>query len=155
MKYRKLRIALSVACGILCLLLIVLCVRSYWHSDVVETRSGWSRWLAGSGDGWFLVGSAALSEPVEGREWRIWTQPPSRVRDTAETRVLGFVPMHAAGDLSLSGPYWLCIVVLSLLGGLAAAPLIYPVKRFSLRTLLIGMTLVAALLGAVIWAARS
>jgi hypothetical protein len=34
MKFRKLRIAWSVACGILCLLLIVLWVRSYWSSDL-------------------------------------------------------------------------------------------------------------------------
>src|SRR6476659_6488605 len=33
MRYRKLRIAWSIACSILCLLLIVLWVRSYWLFD--------------------------------------------------------------------------------------------------------------------------
>jgi hypothetical protein len=35
MKYRKLRIAFSAGCGMLCLLLIALWVRSYSHADFV------------------------------------------------------------------------------------------------------------------------
>src|SRR5262245_8434139 len=35
MKFRKLRIAFSVTCGVICLLLIVLWVRSYWWHDIV------------------------------------------------------------------------------------------------------------------------
>ena len=38
MKYPKLRIAWSVGCGILCLLLIVLWVRSYWWADRLHGR---------------------------------------------------------------------------------------------------------------------
>ena len=33
MRFRKLRIAWSVGCGIVCVLLIVLWVRSYFHSE--------------------------------------------------------------------------------------------------------------------------
>src|SRR4051812_40138543 len=36
MKYRKLRIAWSVFCGIACVLLIALWVRSYWRTEFVE-----------------------------------------------------------------------------------------------------------------------
>ena len=36
MKYRKLRIAFSAVCGIICLLLIALWVRSYYTIDVVS-----------------------------------------------------------------------------------------------------------------------
>jgi hypothetical protein len=39
MKYRKLRIAWSVGCGIVCLLLIALWVRSYWWSDELTLAS--------------------------------------------------------------------------------------------------------------------
>ena len=41
MSFRKLRIAWSVVCGILCLLLVALCVRSYWYRDysLVEVSS--------------------------------------------------------------------------------------------------------------------
>ena len=38
MKYRKLRIAWSAVCGIVCLLLIVLWVRSYWWRDYAYIR---------------------------------------------------------------------------------------------------------------------
>ena len=39
MRFRKLRIAWSVACGIACVLLIVLWVRSYWSCDQVLLRA--------------------------------------------------------------------------------------------------------------------
>src|SRR4051812_28474407 len=35
-RFRKLRIAWSVMCGVACVLLIVLWVRSYWHGDVMS-----------------------------------------------------------------------------------------------------------------------
>src|SRR5688572_14017793 len=40
MKYRKLQIAFSAVCGVLCLLLVVLWVRSYWYQDVAFSVSG-------------------------------------------------------------------------------------------------------------------
>jgi hypothetical protein len=36
MKYRNLRIAWSVAWGVVCLLLVVLWVRSYWWADAIN-----------------------------------------------------------------------------------------------------------------------
>jgi len=39
MKYRYLRIAFSVTCGIACVLLVVLWVRSYWSVDMEETHA--------------------------------------------------------------------------------------------------------------------
>ena len=40
MRFRKLQIAWSVACGIICLLLIGLWVRSYWWWDQYEVSDG-------------------------------------------------------------------------------------------------------------------
>jgi hypothetical protein len=40
MRFRKLRIAFSTVCGILCLLLIALCVRSFWRLEILEKRTG-------------------------------------------------------------------------------------------------------------------
>src|SRR5687768_601998 len=37
---RKLRIAFSIVCGIVCLLLIALWVRSYWRLEILEKRTG-------------------------------------------------------------------------------------------------------------------
>src|SRR6476660_981818 len=39
MRFRKLRIAWSVGCGVVCVLLIVLWARSYWWQDQAWTRS--------------------------------------------------------------------------------------------------------------------
>jgi hypothetical protein len=39
MRFRKLRIAWSVVCSIVCVLLIVLWVRSYWIEDSIERIS--------------------------------------------------------------------------------------------------------------------
>jgi len=47
--------------------------------------------------------------------------------------------------------YWLVVL---LLGLMAAVPWMGLPNNFSLRTLLIGMTVLAALLGLVVWAAR-
>ena len=85
MKYRKLRIAFSAVCGIVCLLLIVLWVQGYRNTG--------------------LISSLPFAFP------------------TLILFVLTVAPWASA-------------------------------IRFSLRTLLIGMTLVAALLGAVVWAVR-
>src|SRR5262245_24453789 len=43
-RYRKLRIAWSAVCGVVCLLLIVLWVRSYWWADFVniDAPSPWA-----------------------------------------------------------------------------------------------------------------
>jgi hypothetical protein len=39
MRFRKLRIAWAVACGIACVLLVVLWVRSYWRNDLVRLQT--------------------------------------------------------------------------------------------------------------------
>ncbi len=39
MRFRKLRIAWSVVCGLACVLLIVLWVRSYWWIDGIPYRN--------------------------------------------------------------------------------------------------------------------
>lgn len=150
MKFRKLRITWSVLCAIVCVLSIVLWVRSYWHGDVIEIRKGGDRWLVGSGQGWFLAGGAALSEPSEKLNWWFSSHRPSRIMISEETRVLGFQPMHNVGDVTFSGPYWICLLVATLLGRWSASPWIYGAKRFSLRTLLIAITLVAMVLGMIV-----
>src|SRR3954471_1179816 len=43
MTYRKLRIAFSVTCGLACVLLVVLWVRSYWSSDKLYLRMSTTR----------------------------------------------------------------------------------------------------------------
>ena len=127
MKYRKLRIAWSVVCGVLCLMLIVLWVRSYVVYDrvVVDYPSG-VEWFI-SNKGVYIVSTYGLLAP----HLQSWS--------FGRTRWGTVVCL----------PYSLTMLVVC---AVSIAPWIH--YRFSLRTLLIGMTVVAMLLGLAIWASR-
>ena len=40
MRYHKLRIAWSVTCGIVAVVTLLLCARSFWHRDALTTSTG-------------------------------------------------------------------------------------------------------------------
>jgi hypothetical protein len=157
MRYRKLRIAWSVGCGILCLLLIGLWVRSYWRADVVvgPLFSGQA----------FSISSSCSEllirnyQTPEGTTWD-WGINSRNVDDSdADAReqmrtvtTLGFalIDWRPIGWMLIL-PHAL-LVILS--GTLSLVPLIRCSRRFSLRTLLLGMTVSAVVLGlgvALIW----
>jgi hypothetical protein len=142
MRFRKLRIAWSVACGIICLLLIVLWVRSYRVLNSLDF-SGGHRFT-------YSRGCLFIDEQfgVQG------TRPKG-----SQHKLLGHSVLHvvvSGGEVMPYGvgtklPLWPLVVIGAVL---AAAPWIRQLPwRFSLRTLLIAMTLVAVVLGAVMWAA--
>jgi hypothetical protein len=138
MKFRKLRIAWSVFCGIACVLLIVLWVRSYWRAELVARLN--DRWALtlGSNHGIIYFVYSELARPPRVSRWgyaRIEVVAPDKFW---EWKVF---PTEATGQL----PH-LVLVGLCIIG--AVAPW-WP-KRFSLRTLLIATTMVAMALG---WAA--
>jgi hypothetical protein len=155
MKYRKLRIAWSVFCGIACVLLIVLWVRSYHFSDdFYGTIPGTNFIAAGSRLGYL----SALFNDEPRRDWgyvgtplpdEFWrklyrenepSKPPNRF-------LLG-ISYPPPSYVTLCVPYWLLVLLSTLL---AAVPWLPWSKRFSLRTLLIATTLVAVVLGLVVW----
>jgi len=158
MKYRKLRIAWSVAWGVLCLMLIVLWVRSYSWRDNVKVRLPADLYiLFASEDGisGFLIreNNTGVSR-IEIDSW------PCNSED------IRFFPFNSDsysplgsyawwfGDTAFGAiaPHWFPAVLFT---ALTVAPWIRQWQwRFSLRTLLIGMTVVAALLGAVVWAVK-
>jgi hypothetical protein len=151
MKYRKLRITWSVACGILCLLLIALGVRSYWRVDLVNVqlpRFNGVQITSAVG----RIGGA--STRGTGRPWgrttvEVWQFPALAKEMSAKP--------HLAITGAGGGYYTLWVsycAVYFLFIGFGIAPWMRWPKRFSLRTLLIAMTLVAALVGLAIWAAR-
>ena len=160
---RYTRIAWTVACGILCLLLIALWVRSYWWQDtLVRNSSNTRRVEIYAVDGAFRVlnydGAVdAYSVPAplgwSRHSLYIGSKPPA-------PSGMPFKPVERSPlanvfrgfDLSENFlwqvPMWFCV---GLSGALAGMPWI--VVRYSLRTLLIAMTLLAVLLGAfAIWA---
>jgi hypothetical protein len=140
MKYRKLRIAFSVVCCVLCLLLIVACfVLQYRGANVELMRRG--------GPGPTVV------EIYEGKLSLSW-EPRVKYRPAwaGQTNRYGFrYNVYSNGSWHVWGPLWLVGALLAAaVAPFAALP--WTRYRFSLRTLLIAATLVAILLGLIVYA---
>jgi hypothetical protein len=154
MKHRNLRIAFSAACGLAALLLIALCVRSYWWHDYKL----WSTTVSiGSNAGtiyWYQSYIEVLLSPSSVPPPALRTVPAGApktrfvhfARFTPTGLPPGWTPRH---HTELHIATWLPIAITIL-----AAVLPWAKWRFSLRTLLLAMTVAAALLGLVIWAAK-
>lgn len=142
MKYRKLRIVWSVAWGVTCLALVAACfVLQYLDTNVELVKRG--------GPG--LTSVAASS----GRFWLSW-EPRVQYRPewAGQTNRFGFRHnMYSNGRWNVSGPLWIAGMLLAVVvAPLAALP--WLTLRFSLRTLLVTTTLVAAALGVMIYVTR-
>jgi len=146
-RFRKLRIAWSVGWGILCLLLIVLWMRSYWRLEAIHVSrnsfssmrgiAGWTYWTEGTPATRFGWGSASLDDMR--KSGRFTTQ-----------RARGFRLQRTPDGFTLILPHWSLLVVALVI---SAAPWLR--WRFSLRTLLIITTLVAVGLGWIVYALRN
>jgi hypothetical protein len=138
MKYRKLRIAWSVGCGILCLLLIVAGFALQHRGANVELvqRSG-----PGLTSVWIYKDKLSLSfEP----------RVPYRPDWAGQLNRHGFrYTIYSNGNWHVWGPLWAVGVMLVPVGAL---PWLH--YRFSLRTLLITTTLVAVGLGLLVMMVR-
>ena len=156
MRFRKLRIAWSVAWGVVAVLLIVLWVRSYWRWDEVGGRTG--------------IHTAFVFFSWQARiEWYTWPMDdplPFSIGTYTDADHLNFANPHK----HLGIPNWLdfsyinngrefvlaaphCFVAL-IAAMISVAPWIRWSKRFRLHTLLIAMTLVAVILGAIVIAVK-
>jgi hypothetical protein len=161
MKYRKLRIAWSVGCGILCLLLIALWVRSYsWAEAFSLPITGKHLLGVGSAQGGM---SLIKSEFVPGYYKSSWqfdrdsTTDPSIAKVYRPSNRPGFFGVLDLGVIVSSPffvicfPYWFLVGVTM---AMAAIPWRKRMWQFSLRTLLIGITVAAVGLGLAVWALR-
>ena len=143
MKYRKLRIAWSVVCGMFCLLLIVLWVRSFYRYDevLVTVSDNIGVWLES------MPGQMNVSRlsAVGG----IWILRSTSIEEEWE------FPPHVGltvKDGRVWIPHWFPAWLLAMF---ATLPWMRQLSwRFSLRTLLIAMTLVAAGLGLIVALSR-
>lgn len=137
---RRMRVAWSVFFGLVTALLVVLWVRSYWHIDGISK-------IPPNGD-W--VGVLSSSGVVSFQAVRIGGYKPGWQFSSEPNRAGGNVWQVAWGSTSLMTvlmtPYWLLVTIASVC--MALPWLSY---RFSLRTLLIAMTGLAVVLGAVGW----
>jgi hypothetical protein len=150
MKYRKLRIAFTAMCGIVCLLFVVLWVRSYKSEDRVSGHLGSVGVRFYSSRGWIICFKNNAIGPGQ-YPWSIdlgadyWLAPnDSRLRFSSPADFLS-----GAATSNISMPHWFVIVIAT---SLAMVPWLR--WRFSLRTLLIAMTVIAALLGTIIALSR-
>jgi hypothetical protein len=156
MRFRKLRIAWSVMCGVLAALLIAFWIRSYFWMDTcdiashVELRSPYG-----------VIKHQALLSPYSfEHDWYYRCQsatdyfggeiPPRQPIKVAMQSLMRF----QLGDFHQPSyiPYWPLVL---LFAAMAVAPWKRQLKfRFSLRTLLIATMLVAVVLGLAVYAAR-
>jgi hypothetical protein len=135
-------------------LLAVLWARSYWWADALYGDvSSTKRVLVHSMCGSVMV---RVDQPMR---WQLRPSPNTQLQWRIGTQYLhppGVepLPFRFGGDFSrvaggIMFPHWFAVVITVIL---AAAP--WMRWRYSLRTLLIAMTLLAALLGAIVLTAR-
>jgi len=134
MKYRKLRIAWSVFCGLAAVLLIVLWVRSYYAKDLLDVAAP-PHWL--------------VIESVGGRiSFRLMNEPTilsSRLSFNSYGPTFARFGTNINEQVSvLDGAIALAIAVAGILPWLQYRP---RRRQFSLRSLLIATMLVAVVLG--------
>ena len=151
MRFRKLRIAWSVFWGLACLLLILLWVRSYWWHDYCRGAVvGMQGVYFDSAQG--RIGAAVFTPGFT--EWTSASQPIDQALSTIAMKLrddlgLGFGTTRFGNICTYLAPHWFFILITA---ALQVAPWLR--WRFSLRTLLIATTLVAVVLGLIVWAAK-
>ena len=139
---KHLRIAVTALSLTACVLLIALWVRTYSSIEVIRGKAaGYPYLMESSGGGarfvLYKVGKLSNTWSVESRE---------NVKREGPT--IGFDWMFNTKRFMLGSPYW--FLILSGIG-MAMVPWLPWFRRFSLRTLLLAMTLVAVGMGAVIY----
>jgi hypothetical protein len=145
MKYCKLRIAWSVGCGILCLLVIVLWVRSYSHFDRL------SRLNTIFSELWSVNGGMRMTIAIDRSsrgEWALTlVSLPLPISEPMPTPRFHINWMSNGFESDV--PHWFVAVAFA-----ANAGVPWLRWRFSLRMLLIAMTLVAVGLVWIVCAVR-
>jgi hypothetical protein len=128
MRFRTLRIAFSAACGVVCLLLIVLWVRSYWWNDVVFRLDPANKVTTlGSSYGAAYFARMVLT-PLPGdlppRTPHGWKISSTEANELQKKFAWEFTP----GKVIVMFPYWIPVVTFAIL---AATPWAAWSKRFS------------------------
>jgi hypothetical protein len=148
MRFRKLRIAWSVWWGVVCLLLCVLWVRSYWQVALILCKFHNGALIVVLSQPGVIGLAIAHEETVE--PWTIFKAPTAAWLKSGGAKQLertrgGFLARNEA----ILTPYWFWFLITAALAGTPWLRL-----RFSLRTLLIATTLVAVGLGLIVYLAR-
>ena len=159
MKFKKTRFVFSVFFGMLTLFLIGLWVRSYWWGDAIAGATPQRSYWFHSDCGCLMLNMVERSQIP--RRWSYisgssshgigggYGPPPiAKPQFSSQNTSLGYVTI-------LSLPIWIAVICMSLVG---CAPWLFAFpwsKQFSLRTLLIFITLVGTVLGLIMYFARA
>jgi hypothetical protein len=145
------RIAWSVAWGIICVVLIAMWVRSYGHADSLMRVSGdltFYRLASDAGTFYFAAivhkATPKVATPLVTAGWEYQEFEPTR--DTGGSKWLWYV---AANEWHVGVPAWFTTFVVATLMLCPWLP-----WQYSLRTLLIAVTLVAVGLGWAVYSMR-
>lgn len=158
MKFKKTRIAVSVHCSILCLLLIALWVRSYWSSFLIVAPLphdfGSSVYESSQGSLTCCVtyGQYMLNgddESYWGVHWKTLAYVESNLPSSKRPF---FLIRRQRNWYGIVLPYWFLVLVS---GSVTVGAIFCHVPRFRLRTLFIATTVVAVLLWFIVWMTRS
>jgi hypothetical protein len=147
---RYLRIAFSATCAIACVLLIVLWVRSYWRIDYICIPLNHNQGMFGN----LMLGMMGVGTTAHPEQQIITSElNVEHVKFAADRfRSLypyGFGASSTAKSTFVVFPFWLAVVCSA---AFAVAPWYRLIPyRFTLRTLLIATTLVAVVLGLIVW----
>jgi hypothetical protein len=150
MRYRKLRITWTVFCGIACVLLIVLWVRSYWWVDTMDYESAITTVSIDPSWGTTSIMLNSSSYRTLRTGWHFERNAIGSF-EKPDVTLFGFCWIWQSEDgIFVAGvPHWLSA---SAVGAFCYLPWMH--WRFSRRALLIGTTLIAVLLALEIGAAK-
>lgn len=155
-RIRMLRVLWSATWGIVCVMLIAMWLRSYWSCDLLRRNSLKSGFEIIS-----VEGRLKLTHSAGPAKWI--ANPPNTLTYSMDELEAATLLQHVRRFANAWGfgiergpisavlvPHWF---VATLAGVIAAVPWIIRFRRrFSLRTLLIAMTLIAVGLGAIVYA---
>jgi hypothetical protein len=165
MKHRKLRIVWSVAWGIAAVLLIALWARSYWWADrLYVPLTERNAILIGSMSGQVVIGPSRIGSSQAWRSEKYDEPPPALIRSGLARGKPALIAQEGFWATAkrhpqpirfgivrhtFYSPYFVLVGCVSLVSALP-----WFRWRFTLRTLLIGTTLVAVGLGLILWAVK-
>jgi hypothetical protein len=142
MRFKKTRIVFSVFFGIVCLMLVVLWVRSYWWWDFAQ-YGGLSETRGVTSQNGFLLVSEIYTKD-KGR-WRFGSFAAEYPAELSPHLSVNWYDERPK-DIAATFPHWLLILLLAFVG---VAP--WTFRRFSIRKLLLLTTGIAALLGFLVY----
>ena len=154
MTYRNLRIAWSVAWGIVAVLLICLWVRSYWKFDMVTLPYTCPTMLTSSRGAIGASLQAAVRNPTW--SWTVVSVAKMNADLLARGRTPPTRPKMSPFRFDVMRTYLVMSYVYPVLFfcAFASVPWMSHLRRFSVRTLLIATTFIAVGLGLIVWATR-